>query len=125
VATSLIQLLCRMTKLGWFEDDAYRVLADEARNFLEKGTTVGSAATCFRTPAPSQGAASAFCHDERRLTPLRKLWQLLWLHALSTCCAAWPPGTTPARLLAPWLCRAARSLTTCWACASSTCWSPR
>lgn len=40
MATSLIQLLCRMTKLGWFEDDAYRVLADEARNFLEKGTTV-------------------------------------------------------------------------------------
>ena len=40
VATSLIQLLCRMTKLGWFEDDAYRALAEEARNFLEKGTTV-------------------------------------------------------------------------------------
>ena len=40
VATSLIQLLCRMTKLGWFEDDAYRGLADEARNFLEKGTAV-------------------------------------------------------------------------------------
>ncbi|PSC72660.1 exportin-7 isoform X2 isoform A [Micractinium conductrix] len=44
VATSLIQLLCRMTKLGWFEDDAYRGLADEARNFLEKGTTGGSQA---------------------------------------------------------------------------------
>jgi hypothetical protein len=29
-----------MTKLGWFEDEAYRVLAEEARNFLEKGTTV-------------------------------------------------------------------------------------
>ncbi|KAI3436525.1 hypothetical protein D9Q98_005942 [Chlorella vulgaris] len=42
VATSLIQLLCRMTKLGWFEDEAYRVLAEEARNFLEKGTTGGS-----------------------------------------------------------------------------------
>lgn len=40
MATSLIQLLCRMTKLGWFEDDAYRGLADEARNFLEKGTAV-------------------------------------------------------------------------------------
>ncbi|KAL4457497.1 hypothetical protein ABPG75_012362 [Micractinium tetrahymenae] len=44
VATSLIQLLCRMTKLGWFEDDAYRALADEARNFLERGTTGGSQA---------------------------------------------------------------------------------
>jgi hypothetical protein len=30
-----------MTKLGWFEDDAYRALADDARGFLEKGTTVG------------------------------------------------------------------------------------
>lgn len=46
VATSLIQLLCRMTKLGWFEDDAYRGLADEARNFLEKGTAV-SCPCCF------------------------------------------------------------------------------
>ncbi len=40
MATSLIQLLCRMTKLGWFEDDGYRALADEARNFLERGTSV-------------------------------------------------------------------------------------
>jgi hypothetical protein len=29
-----------MTKLGWFEDDGYRGLADEARTFLDKGTTV-------------------------------------------------------------------------------------
>ena len=47
VATSLIQLLCRMTKLGWFEDDAYRGLADEARNFLEKGTAVRHGGDCF------------------------------------------------------------------------------
>lgn len=44
VATSLIQLLCRMTKLGWFEDDAFRGLAEEARAFLEKGTAGGSQA---------------------------------------------------------------------------------
>ena len=25
VVTALIQLLCRVTKLGWFEDDAYHV----------------------------------------------------------------------------------------------------
>lgn len=54
MATSLIQLLARMTKLGWFEDDAYRGLADEARGFLEKGTSVGAAACvpmCWRKPA--------------------------------------------------------------------------
>ena len=51
MATSLIQLLCRMTKLGWFEDDAYRGLADEARNFLEKGTTVRHNRGCLSSPA--------------------------------------------------------------------------
>ena len=40
VVTALTQLLCRMTKLGWLEDEAYRGLPDEARGLLEKGTTV-------------------------------------------------------------------------------------
>ncbi|GAB4820934.1 hypothetical protein N2152v2_007980 [Parachlorella kessleri] len=38
VVTSLIQLLCRTTKLGWFDDDAYRTVVDDAQKLLEKGT---------------------------------------------------------------------------------------
>ncbi len=41
VVTSLIQLLCRTTKLGWFDDDAYRTVVDDAQKLLEKGTQVG------------------------------------------------------------------------------------
>eukprot|EP00204_Picochlorum_oklahomense_P000244 CAMPEP_0118799344 /NCGR_PEP_ID=MMETSP1161-20130426/1583_1 /TAXON_ID=249345 /ORGANISM="Picochlorum oklahomensis, Strain CCMP2329" /LENGTH=1059 /DNA_ID=CAMNT_0006727019 /DNA_START=220 /DNA_END=3399 /DNA_ORIENTATION=- len=39
VVTSLVQLLCRMTKLGWFEDDAMRPIADEGKVFLDKGVS--------------------------------------------------------------------------------------
>ncbi len=40
MVTSLIQLLCRMTKLGWFDDDGYRTVVDDAQKLLEKGTQV-------------------------------------------------------------------------------------
>ncbi|CAM9433151.1 unnamed protein product, partial [Chrysoparadoxa australica] len=35
VVTSLIQLLCRITKLGWFDDIAHRDLVDEVLKFLQ------------------------------------------------------------------------------------------
>ena len=41
MATSLIQLLCRTTKLCWFDDDAFRNIVDEAQHFLEKGLQPG------------------------------------------------------------------------------------
>ena len=37
VLSSLVQLLSRMTKLGWMEDDKYRSIIDDARAFLDKG----------------------------------------------------------------------------------------
>eukprot|EP00891_Asterochloris_glomerata_P007395 jgi/Astpho2/7395/fgenesh1_pm.00114_%23_12_t len=43
VVTSLVQLLSRMTKLCWYEDDAYRKIVEEAQGFLEKGTAAGHA----------------------------------------------------------------------------------
>ena len=43
MVTSLIQLLCRTTKLGWFDDDAYRTVVDDAQKLLEKGTQVWDA----------------------------------------------------------------------------------
>ncbi|KAK9818400.1 hypothetical protein WJX72_012091 [[Myrmecia] bisecta] len=42
VSTSLVQLLCRMTKLCWFDDDSFRLIVDDAKRFLEKGSTGGS-----------------------------------------------------------------------------------
>lgn len=35
VVVSLIKLVCRITKLGWFDDPAHRELADEATKFLQ------------------------------------------------------------------------------------------
>jgi exportin-7 len=38
VVTSLVQLLCRTTKLCWFDDDHFRSIVDDAKNFLNKGS---------------------------------------------------------------------------------------
>ena len=38
VVTSLVQLLCRMSKLGWFEDDGFRSLVDDGKAVLEIGS---------------------------------------------------------------------------------------
>lgn len=37
VTTSLIQLLCRITKLGWYDDDRFRDIVKEAMKFLTQG----------------------------------------------------------------------------------------
>ncbi|XP_038977714.1 exportin-7-like isoform X1 [Phoenix dactylifera] len=38
VTGSLIQLLCRITKFGWFDDDRFREVVKEATNFLSQAT---------------------------------------------------------------------------------------
>lgn len=38
VAGSLIQLLCRITKFGWFDDDGFKEIVKEATNFLSQAT---------------------------------------------------------------------------------------
>lgn len=38
VIGSLIQLLCRVTKFGWFDDDKFREVVKEATNFLNQVT---------------------------------------------------------------------------------------
>lgn len=38
VTASLIQLLCRVTKFGWFDDDRFRDLVKESTNFLSQAT---------------------------------------------------------------------------------------
>lgn len=38
VVTSLVQLLCRTVKLGWFDNDSHRNIADESKGLLEKGS---------------------------------------------------------------------------------------
>ncbi|MCO5579366.1 hypothetical protein L7F22_033221 [Adiantum nelumboides] len=39
VTTSLIQLLCRITKLAWYDDDRFREIVKEATTFLTQATT--------------------------------------------------------------------------------------
>ncbi|XP_030465561.1 uncharacterized protein LOC115684822 isoform X1 [Syzygium oleosum] len=39
VTASLIQLLCRITKFGWFDDDRFREVVKEATNFLSQATS--------------------------------------------------------------------------------------
>lgn len=36
VTASLIQLLCRLTKFGWFDDDRFREVVKESMNFLNQ-----------------------------------------------------------------------------------------
>jgi exportin-7 len=38
VVTSLVQMVCRITKLGWFDDDAHRHIVEEASKFLSATT---------------------------------------------------------------------------------------
>ena len=40
VTASLVQLLCRMTKLCWFDDDRFRGIVDDSKRLLEKGSQV-------------------------------------------------------------------------------------
>ncbi|AED90970.1 Armadillo-type fold [Arabidopsis thaliana x Arabidopsis arenosa] len=39
VIASLIQLLCRLTKFGWLDDDRFRDVVKESTNFLEQGSS--------------------------------------------------------------------------------------
>lgn len=39
VTGSLIQLLCRITKLGWYDDDRFREIVKDSMNFLSQSTT--------------------------------------------------------------------------------------
>ena len=39
VTTSLVQLLCRTTKLCWFDDDHFRTIVDDAKTLLAKGSS--------------------------------------------------------------------------------------
>jgi exportin-7 len=47
VVTALVQLLCRTTKLCWFDDDVFKNIVEDAKSFLEQGSTGGSQAHYF------------------------------------------------------------------------------
>jgi hypothetical protein len=44
VVTALVQLICRTTKLCWFDDDVFKSIVDDAKSFLEQGINGGSPA---------------------------------------------------------------------------------
>ena len=49
VTTSLVQLLCRTTKLCWFDDDHFKTIVDDAKTLLAKGS---SGSPVGRSPIP-------------------------------------------------------------------------
>lgn len=61
VLTSLVQLLCRTSKICWFDDDQFRNIVDDAKTFLDKGTSEGSTVSfCLPTPQnPQEGRMNA------------------------------------------------------------------
>jgi exportin-7 len=38
LSRNVVSLLCRITKLAWFDSEAAKAIVDEAKVFLEKGT---------------------------------------------------------------------------------------
>ena len=47
VVTSVVQLLCRTTKLCWYDDDAFRNIVEDAKQFLDKVRLCYSLSTVF------------------------------------------------------------------------------
>ncbi|KAG7530517.1 Armadillo-type fold [Arabidopsis thaliana x Arabidopsis arenosa] len=47
VIASLIQLLCRLTKFGWLDDDRFRDVVKESTNFLDRCIFLGNIVTVF------------------------------------------------------------------------------
>lgn len=47
VTASLIQLLCRLTKFGWFDDDRFRDVVKESMNFLNQVICLDVVAACL------------------------------------------------------------------------------
>ena len=40
VTSAMVQLLCRMTNLCWFDDDRFKGIVDDSKRLLEKGSQV-------------------------------------------------------------------------------------
>ena len=69
VVTSLVQLLCRTTKLCWFEDDQFSRTVEDAKRLLEKGSQGGS------TVRPHDMTWSLMCRLLPRSLVLITLWR--------------------------------------------------
>ena len=47
MVTSVVQLLCRTTKLCWYDDDAFRNIVDDSKRFLDKVRVYAQASTAM------------------------------------------------------------------------------
>ncbi|KAJ6961571.1 exportin-7-like isoform X1 [Populus alba x Populus x berolinensis] len=72
VNASLIQLLCRVTKFGWFDDDRFREVVKEATDFLSQSNS-GLPSTNHRRVACSFRDQSLFQIFQISLTSLSQL----------------------------------------------------
>ena len=60
VVTALVALLCRTTKLCWFDDDQFRNIVEDSKHFFEKGTQSGSQVHCSVRASPLFGYSSTW-----------------------------------------------------------------
>ena len=70
VTTSLVQLLCRTTKLCWFDDDHFKTIVDDAKTLLAKGSSgmpVWPCATLLLPPLPTPSHHFSFLASACRL----------------------------------------------------------
>ena len=70
VTTSLVQLLCRTTKLCWFDDDHFKTIVDDAKTLLAKGSSgmpVWPCATLVLPPLPGPSQHFSSRADHCRL----------------------------------------------------------
>ena len=88
--TSMVQLLCRMTKLCWYDDDAFRTIVDDAKAFLAKGSSgspVRAGVPFLHSPSsgPPQGSHTGLPQAPawHARPPARK--PALWRKALREC----------------------------------------
>ena len=56
VTSQLVQLLCRTTKLCWFDEDRFRGIVQDAQQLLDKGSQARAAASRARRARPAAAA---------------------------------------------------------------------
>ena len=115
VVTSLVQLLCRTTKLCWFDDDAFRNIVDDAKQFLEKVSLTTSVLPCTvelgRAQSVLAGSIPAHEYGAELTLPEQQVHQVVSNDGVLSDCSVSPCPNNRAR-------RAAARDTTSWDCAS-------
>ncbi|DBA92724.1 hypothetical protein WJX77_011928 [Trebouxia sp. C0004] len=105
VTTSLVQLLCRMTKLCWYEEDQYRKIVDDASQLLEKGAAgqsglylLGLKLLSMLVSEMNQPTPGRTLTQHRKIAVAFRDQSLLKTFALSLCALKQLQGTSDLKL---------------------------